>query len=265
MISFRRFVLPAVWFALWTTPSPAQAPSENVKPATQSSAQEEEIRQLRQAVEELQAEVAELKAQMRRSPSSEVAIVRPASETIVSPESTLAQKTETQQPRPEGPELDFLRQTTIELGLDGYYGYNFNSPIGRVNLLRAYDVSSNSFSLNQANLILKEDPDVSAGRRFGLRLDFQYGQATETLQGNKANEPRPNVYRPVFQAFGTYVLPVGSGLTVDFGKWASTLGFEGNYTKDQMNYSRSFWFNFLPFYHMGVRTSYKVNDKFAVN
>lgn len=27
-------------------------------------------------------------------------------------------------------------------------------------------------------------------------------------------------------------------------------------TKDQFNYSRSYWFNFLPFYHMGFRASY---------
>jgi hypothetical protein len=36
--------------------------------------------------------------------------------------------------------LDFLRDTTINLTLDGYYGYNFNRSIGGINLLRAYDV-----------------------------------------------------------------------------------------------------------------------------
>jgi hypothetical protein len=52
---------------------------------------------------------------------------------------------------------------------------------------------------------------------------------------------------------------------VDFGKWASSLGIEGNYTKDQMNYSRSYWFTYLPFYHEGVRTHYNFNDKVGVN
>jgi hypothetical protein len=51
---------------------------------------------------------------------------------------------------------------------------------------------------------------------------------------------------------------------VDFGKFASALGYEGNYTKDQINYSRAYWFNFLPFYHMGFRTTYAVNDKLSV-
>jgi hypothetical protein len=68
----------------------------------------------------------------------------------------------------------------------------------------------------------------------------------------------------VFQAYGTYVAPVGSGLNIDFGKWASALGVEGTYTKDQINYSRSYFFNFLPFYHMGFRTAYTFDPKLTV-
>jgi hypothetical protein len=154
---------------------------------------------------------------------------------------------------------------SLNYTLDAYYGYDFDHPIGRVEYLRAYDVLSNAFSINQAGIVLDMLPDVAGGRRYGFRLDLQYGQATETLQGNPANEPRPEIYRNIFQAFGTYVVPLGSGLTVDFGKWASSLGIEGNYTKDQMNYSRSYWFTYLPFYHAGVRTNYKINDKVAVN
>lgn len=160
---------------------------------------------------------------------------------------------------------DFLQGTTLNLTMDGYYAYNFNRPVGRVNLLRAYDVSSNSFSLNQATVILERAVDPAAGKRFGARLDLQYGQATEALQGNAANEPRPQAYRPVFQAYGTYVAPIGKGLTIDFGKFASAMGYEGNYSKDQFNYSRAYFFNFLPFYHMGFRNTYTVNDKLTLS
>jgi hypothetical protein len=154
---------------------------------------------------------------------------------------------------------------TLNYTFDGYYDYDFDHPIGRVQYLRAYDVLSNAFSVNQADIVLALDPDVAAGRRYGVRLDLQFGQATATLQGNPANEARPDIYRNIFQAYGTYVVPVGKGLTVDFGKWASSLGIEGNYTKDQVNYSRSFYFDYLPFYHEGIRSSYKVNDKLALN
>lgn len=154
---------------------------------------------------------------------------------------------------------------TLNYMLDGYYEYNFNHPIGGVNDLRAYDVLSNAFSINQADIILDLDPDLAAHRRYGARLDLQFGQATETLQGNPANEPRPEIYRNIFQAYGTYVVPVGSGLNIDVGKWASSLGAEGNYTKDQMNYTRAFFFYYLPFYHAGVRAQYHVNGKLALN
>jgi len=158
---------------------------------------------------------------------------------------------------PGGATLNFL--------FDGYYEYNFNHPPGRANDLRAYDVLSNVFSINQADVIFDLDPDAAAKRRYGFRFDLQFGQATETLQGNPSSEPRPEIYRNIFQAYGTYVAPIGSGLNVDFGKWASSLGVEGNYAKDQMNYSRSFYFYFLPFYHSGVRTTYHVDSKLALS
>lgn len=155
--------------------------------------------------------------------------------------------------------------TTINFAFDGYYAYNFNAPIGRANLLRAYDVSSNSFSLNQADVVLENAPDPDHGKRFGARLDLQFGQATQTLQGNVANEPRPDIYREIFQAYGTYVAPLAKGLTLDFGKWSSSIGLEGNYTKDQINYSRSLWFDYLPYYHMGLRADIKLNDAISLN
>jgi hypothetical protein len=126
-------------------------------------------------------------------------------------------------------------------------------------------VSSNSFSINQAGLVLENAPDPAKGKRWGARLDLQWGQATQTLQGNAANESRPEIFRNLFQAYATFIVPLGKGLKVDFGKWASSLGIESNYTQDQMNYSRSYWFDFLPFYHMGARTNYQFSDKFGIN
>ena len=154
---------------------------------------------------------------------------------------------------------------TLNYTFDGYYEVNFNQPPGRVNDLRAYDVLSNVISINQAAVIFELAPDLEAHRRYGLRLDLQYGQATDTLQGNPSNEPRPDIYRNICQAYGSYILPVGKGLTLDAGKWSSSLGIEGNYTKDQNNYTRSFYFYFLPFYHEGVRVGYQVNDKLKLN
>ena len=247
---------------------PTAAPAQiTVQPPAQSA--DERIDELSHEVQDLKALVHQLQDQLSRMngshapgappPAAAVAAPAPSPNTDASPQSAPG----TAAPPAKSAAASFLDGTTLNALLDGYYEYNLNAPLGRVNYLRAFDVSSNSFSLNQADLLVENAP--TADRPYGLRLDLQYGQATATLQGNPANELRPQVYRNVYQAYGTYVFPVAKGLTVDFGKWASSLGIEGNYTKDQLNYSRSFWFDYLPFYHMGIRSKLALNDVVAVN
>jgi Putative beta-barrel porin-2, OmpL-like. bbp2 len=273
----------------------AWCPAGRAQAGHQAPASAEEVKQLRDVVESLLTRVTELENELKqRQAFPEERIAREASvrgggpaarrdAVATSPASTSAPgvgatataPTPAQSASLEAPEkspnavdraiLDYLHGATLNFALDEYYSFNFNSPVGRVNALRAYDVLSNNISLNQADVVFERAPDVSAGRLFGVRLDLQFGQATDTLQGNPANEPRPEIYRNIFQAYGTYVAPIGKGLTLDVGKWGSSIGIEGNYTKDQMNYSRAYWFDFLPFYHMGVRASYKVNDELTLN
>ncbi len=224
----------------------------------------EEMRQMRQLIERLEARVKQLEAEKN------AAVAKPATPATEATDATVtapsAAPTSKQGAQSDGDRkiLDFFRDTTISGTVDGYYGYNFNRPIGRINLLRAYDVSSNSFSLNQAVISIERAPNVDAGRRFGVRLDLMYGPATEAGSGNPGNELRPQAFRPIWQAYGTYVAPIGAGLTMDFGKFSSSLGYEGNYTKDQINYTRSYLFNFLPYYHVGFRSNYAFNAKFNV-
>jgi hypothetical protein len=149
--------------------------------------------------------------------------------------------------------------------IEAFYQYNWNRPPDRVLPLRAYDTRSNTFAIQQAALIIEAAPDVEAGRRFGGRMDLQFGMATETVQGNPANEPRPEAYRHLWQVYGTYVLPVGpGGLQIDAGKYASMLGYETNYAKDNQAFSRAYLFNFLPFYHSGVRLTLPVNERISL-
>jgi hypothetical protein len=147
---------------------------------------------------------------------------------------------------------------------EGYYSHNTNRPPDGNNAFRAYDVKTGSFGLQQAAVVVDAPPAIDAGRRYGLRVDLQFGEAVATLQGSPANEPRPDLYRNLWQAYGTYVLPVGSGLTLDFGKFASPLGLETNYAKDDDHFTRALLFDFLPFYHSGARLSYAVNDRVTV-
>jgi Putative beta-barrel porin-2, OmpL-like. bbp2 len=242
----------------------------------------EDVKQLREVVQSLLTRVSELEKELKqRQPVATAAAERNSADSNApgagaggnaeAPPPTAPAQNTTLEPRNEQAIaadrgiLDYLHGATLNFALDEYYGYNFNKPVGRVNALRAFDVLSNNISLNQASMVFERAPDAAARRPFGVRIDLQFGQATDTLQGNPANEPRPQIYRNIFQAYGTYVAPLGKGLTVDVGKWGSSIGIEGNYTKDQINYSRAFWFDFLPFYHMGVRAAYKLNDQLTLN
>lgn len=177
----------------------------------------QELRQLKETIELLEARVRQLEEERQAgSAASTMPSVHADPGGSSAPRVLRPDASDSPQTLSTGNLPPLLWDASINLTLDGYYGYNFNRPLGRVNLLRAYDVSSNSFSLNQATLVIELAPNLEAGRRFGARLDLMYGQATETVQGNAANELRPQVYRPVWQAYGTYVAPVGNGLTLDF-------------------------------------------------
>lgn len=249
-------------------------------PAFAQSSDHQEVEQLKQLVLNLEARVSALEQQnaalrgapVRGADGQEVAaaLVKAAAALRGQPSNALSAapvppQSAVQTAGEAGLPAHLPGGATLNYMLDGYYEYNFNQPVGRANNLRAYDVLSNSFSLSQADVILDLQPDLPAHRRYGARLDLQFGQSTGTALGNPANEPRPEFYRNIFQAYGTYVLPVGNGVNLDFGKWASTLGVEGTYTKDQMNYTRSMLYTYLPLFHTGLRTQYHLNDKLALN
>ncbi len=251
-----KFLSLAVFSMLFAPSVPCAA-----QVAALADTRSDEIRELRQELQRISARLSALEA---AAPVADSAVTQPAagvapSTASKSPISATAEDSTALLKPEDAQTLGFFHGTTLSFGFDGYYGYNFNQPLGRTNLLRVYDVSSNSFSINQASLIVEHLP--TPAERFGGRLDLQYGQATETLQASGSNEQRPQVYRNIFQAYGSYLAPIGTGLQVDFGKFASALGNEGNYTKDQIAYSRGYSFNYLPYYHMGVRASYAFTPK----
>ena len=158
--------------------------------------------------------------------------------------------------------LDFFRRTTVSGFVDGYYGYNFNTPGTRkTGPERTFDVNHNSLSLNLVELSLQKIP--TADSRGGFRLDLDYGPTQDIV--NASDPSGPHVFRNIGQAYLSYQADVGKGLQIDFGKFVTALGFEVIKTRDDWNYSRSLLFtNAIPFFHMGVRATYNVNDKVAV-
>ena len=99
--------------------------------------------------------------------------------------------------------------------------------------------------------------------RGGFRLDFDAGDTADMVN---AFEPGGTDFlNYVQQAYACFLAPVGNGLTIDFGKFVTPAGAEVIENKDNLNYSRGLLFALaIPYYHMGVRLGYAINDKVSV-
>src|SRR5947208_1154155 len=59
----------------------------------------------------------------------------------------------------------------------------------------------------------------------------------------------------------SYIAPVGKGLTLQGGIFASLIGYDSLYAKDNFNYTRPWGADFTPYLMMGVNASYPFNDR----
>ncbi len=138
--------------------------------------------------------------------------------------------------------------------VDTYYSENFAQPTSRTNRLRNFDIAE-----NQVNLSLVEVVFQKKAEPVGFRLDVDYGSANDVVQPGVTSTASL-----LQQAYLTVVVPVGSGLTVDAGKFVTHMGYEVIESKDNANYSRSLLFAWaVPYYHTGVRMGYSFSSTFA--
>jgi hypothetical protein len=159
---------------------------------------------------------------------------------------------------PAPPSKSFLESIEVYGLVDGYYGWAFNE-VGPQ--LRNFDVNHNNFSLSYVELAIAKP--VSQESRAGFRVDFGAGDTADLVN---AFEPGgTNYLKYVQQAYVSYLVPAGKGLTVDFGKFVTPSGAEVIESKDNYNYSRGLLFALaIPYYHMGARIGYAVNDKVSL-
>jgi hypothetical protein len=143
-----------------------------------------------------------------------------------------------------------------------YYGYNANQPASRSNGFRFFDAQANQFALNLVELVVDKAPDAAASRT-GYHIALGFGQAINAINASDPGGLGFDQY--LKEAYFSYLAPVGKGLQVDFGKYATPAGAEVIETKDNWNYSRGLLFNYaVPLYHFGMRAKYTFNDKYSV-
>jgi len=152
--------------------------------------------------------------------------------------------------------------TPIEITgfVDTYASYNANNPPGDTQL-RNFDTKHQQISFGLLEVALEQKP--SAQKRLGFRADLDYGPTTDIVH---AAEPGGSeIFKTFEQGYLSWLAPLGKGLQFDAGKFVTPAGAEVIEAKDNWNYSRSLLFALaIPYYHMGLRATYNVNDKVAV-
>jgi len=165
----------------------------------------------------------------------------------------------------------FLGQISIGGSLQASYLWNVNGPTagrnggmdgtnaGRNEAFYPLHPDSNSFALQAAWIDLEREIDEE--NRAGFRLEVAYGLAGELLGGIGNREIRDDSGFYIYEGYVQYLAPVGDGLTLEAGRFGTTIGSE--YANDALNWNitQGSVYNLLePLDHIGVIAEYSFGD-----
>jgi len=271
-----------------------------ILPAQESA---EEMSQKIQALEKLILELkAEMTAMKSASTQTQAATTESAAAASVSPSSTpknsdgkiliasLAGPTSVpakEMPEPQdavlpgtsAPSSDkvslssLLGPTSLQGYVDTYYGWNFNNPSNLGNNLYSFNRFGNQFGLNLVQLQIDKAPSEES--RTGYRVSLGFGQAMTGL--SELDPGETSAIAPVgglgstgigfaqYLMEGYFSYMPANGFQVDVGKFVTPVGVELVPSRDNWNYSRGLVYSWTnPYFHLGMRAKYTINDKVAV-
>lgn len=143
--------------------------------------------------------------------------------------------------------------------LEGSYTQNFNNPSNRINQLRIFDVQSNQFRPNLAQIVLGRDAEAGESwrDRFGFKVKFNAGRDSDFIGGTNLSQ-----WTDFQEFYVQYLAPVGNGLNIQAGQINSLIGYEVLESPHNANYSRSWLFGLgQPFTTRGLRATYDFNKQ----
>lgn len=135
------------------------------------------------------------------------------------------------------------------LTADGYFAMPSGRGKAGVNPVRAFDTIAWRPVLNLAQISV-----AASESRIGFQFDAGGGKSYGILHQSDPSGSRLN--RQISQAYLRVKPPQTRGLTIEYGKFATSTGFETFRAIDNWNYSRSLVFTWAqPSYHFGWRAS----------
>ena len=144
--------------------------------------------------------------------------------------------------------------------IDTSFTQNFNNPSTNVNSLRIFDTQANSFVPQVAQFMVERpaNGEGSALDRVGFRARVNYGAQSRFSRARTNYQPgTDNTELDVHELYGEYIVPVGNGLKIQFGKINTLIGLEVINSWENPTFSRSWTFGLAQaFTETGVRVTY---------
>ncbi len=153
--------------------------------------------------------------------------------------------------------------------VENSYVFNLRGSTQDTNNLRLYDFDA-GYTFNMAELSVKKDPSDRYPFGFGLVLtggeDAQKNHVIGIFRDDDDVFPFRDTPRfDLQEAYLSYKVAVGSGLTLKGGKFVTLLGYEVIESPNNLNFSRSLLFTLaIPLTHVGALLSYPVTDTVTV-
>jgi hypothetical protein len=164
--------------------------------------------------------------------------------------------------------------------VEGSWQFDASHPTGNYFTGRAFDNEQESVLLDQLDLNISRQVDASKGKfDVGFTIEQIYGADAALLHANGLTtyspskilgaytagpERSPKNQYDLTQAFLTFAVPVGNGLTVTVGKFDTLLGYEVIDPTQNTFFSHSFLFTQIPLTQTGVLVGYNVMSGLTV-
>jgi hypothetical protein len=146
----------------------------------------------------------------------------------------------------------------MSIYLQGGYTYNDKASAGEKNDLRVFDQKAASFGLDLAQIVFSKDPAVGM---IGYKVKISAGETAKYIHSTGLVSSAADDPFDITEGYLSYVAPLGKGLRFDYGKMVTFHGAEVIEAIDNVNYSRSFLFNYaIPFTQTGLKMGYAFTD-----
>jgi hypothetical protein len=163
----------------------------------------------------------------------------------------------------EGKPKSYLEELMLFSYIENSYVINLrNSDSAGVNELRFYD-HDQGYTFNAAEFSVKKDPSeryrLGYGAVITAGLDSQKNHSLGMFRGATDQGPlfRNTPKYDLPEAYASYLVPLGEGLTLKAGKWATLIGYEVYESPKNLNFSRSFLYTLgTPYTHTGLLATY---------